>query len=77
MTREEDEGDRSEAFLEIKDGEIADGVVVADLDGEDEGMQSKAEPILNFAVISLELSPLHRFPASSNLLHCPSNFYSN
>jgi hypothetical protein len=38
MTREEDEGERREDFLEIKDGEIAEGRVVADLDGEDEGM---------------------------------------
>jgi hypothetical protein len=50
MTREEDEGDRNEAFLEIKDGEIAEGRVVADLEGEDEGTYSeKAAPISNFS----------------------------
>jgi hypothetical protein len=50
MTREEDEGDRSEAFLKMEDGEIAEGRVVADLEGEDEGMYSKkAAPISNFS----------------------------
>lgn len=48
MTNEENEGDRNAAYLEIKDGEIADGVVVADLDGEEEGKYNCAAPISHF-----------------------------
>ena len=59
MTNEENDGDRTEAFLEMKDGEIADGVVVADLDDDEEGKDSRTAPMCKLAALSSSISSYH------------------